>query len=83
MPCVNSRTVLENVIAEHGRIDILKVDIEGLEDAVIANIPVELAAKIKKLYVEAIFETNPLAQTHSLVHYGGIAQFHLLDSLSV
>jgi FkbM family methyltransferase len=82
VPCVNSRTVLEKVIAEHGRIDILKVDIEGLEAAVIANIPVELARKIKKLYVEAIFETNPLAQTHSLVHYGGIAQFHLLNSQS-
>ncbi|MGB8406730.1 MAG: FkbM family methyltransferase [Mycobacterium sp.] len=82
VPCVNSRTVLENVVAEHGRIDVLKVDIEGLEQAVIANIPVELARKIKKLYVEEIFETNPLAQTHSLVHYGGIAQFHLLDSQS-
>lgn len=82
VPCVNSRTVLANVIAEHGRIDVLKVDIEGLEHAVIDNIPVELARKIKKLYVEAIFETNPLAQTHSLAHYGGIAQFHLIDSQS-
>lgn len=80
--CVNSRTVLEDVIAKHGRVDILKVDIEGLEEAVIRNIPVELARKIKKLYVEAIFETNPLAETHSLVHYGGIAQFRLLDSQS-
>jgi len=83
VPCVNSLTVLERVIAEHGRIDILKIDIEGLEGAVVDNIPVEVARKIKKIYVEGIFESNPLAQTHSLVRYHEIAQFTLLDSRSV
>jgi FkbM family methyltransferase len=83
VPCVYSRTVLENVIAKHGHIDILKVDIEGLEPAVIADIPVELARKIKKVYVEELFESNPLPQTHSWVQYGDIAQLHLLDSQSI
>lgn len=83
VPCVYSRAVLENVIAKHGRIDILKVDIEGLEPAVIADIPVELARKIKKLYVEERFEANPLPQTHSWVQYGDIAQLHLLNSQSI
>lgn len=82
LPAVNSRVVLQDVIEQHGHIDILKVDIEGLEEAVIDNIPVELARKIRKLYAEAVFETNPLAQTHSLVQYGGVAQFRLLDSES-
>lgn len=73
--CVESQQVLRDVIDKHGHIDILKIDIEGLEAAVIDNIPVDVAAKIKKLYVEYLFDENPLAQTHSLEHYGGIAQF--------
>ncbi len=80
VPCVNSLTVLKNVIAEHGRIDVLKIDIEGLEGAVVDNIPVDVARKIKKIFVEGIFESNPLAQTHALVRYQDIAQFTLLDS---
>ena len=71
----NSTTVLEEVVAQHGRVDILKVDIEGLEEAVIAGIPETLASHIGKIYVEWTFSTNPLAATHTLVHYGKIAQF--------
>ena len=79
VPSVNSLTVLDGVLTKHGHIDVLKIDIEGLEATVVGNIPLEMARKIRKLYVEGIFETNPLPQTHSLVHYGGIAQFRLLD----
>ena len=68
------------VVEKHGKIDILKIDIEGLEAAVIDNIPVELAKKIDKLYVEWIFDGNPLAETHTLRHYGGIAQFTLTNA---
>ncbi|MGU3500130.1 FkbM family methyltransferase [Mycobacterium sp. C31M] len=73
--CVNSQQILRDVIEKHGQIDILKIDIEGLEAAVIGNIPVDVAQKIDKLYVEYLFDENPLAQTHDLAHYGGIAQF--------
>ncbi|MGW0162685.1 FkbM family methyltransferase [Mycobacterium sp. NPDC003323] len=72
--CVNSQQVLRDVIDKHGQIDILKIDIEGLEAAVIANIPVDLARNIKKIYVEYLFDENPLAETHTLRHYGGISQ---------
>lgn len=71
----NSTTILEEVIALHGRIDVLKVDIEGLEEAVIAGIPTSLARHIRKMYVEFVFDGNPLAETHTLIHYGQIAQF--------
>jgi FkbM family methyltransferase len=70
----NSTTVLEEVIARHGQIDVLKVDIEGLEDAVVAGIPQSLARHIRKIYVEYIFDDNPLPDTHALIQYGVIAQ---------
>jgi FkbM family methyltransferase len=76
--CVDSQQSLRDVIAKHGHIDILKIDIEGLEADVIDNIPVDLAQKITKLYVEYVFDKNPLAQTHALHQYGDIAQFTLI-----
>lgn len=78
--CVNSQQILRDVAEKHGHIDILKIDIEGLEAAVIGNIPVDLARKIDKLYVEYIFEENPLAETHTMAHWGGIAQFTRITS---
>lgn len=77
--CVNSQQILRDVVEKHGHIDILKIDIEGLEAAVIANIPVDLARNIKKIYVEWLFTENPLEQTHTLQHWGGITQFTLKE----
>jgi FkbM family methyltransferase len=73
--CRDSNKVLEEVISRHGQIDILKVDIENLEQEVVQRIPQELAKKIKKIYAELEFKDNPLASTHSLKQYGVVAQF--------
>ena len=78
--CVNSQQILRDVVEKHGHIDILKIDIEGLEAAVIGNIPVDLARNINKLYVEWLFDENPLEETHTLQHWGGIAQFTLKEN---
>jgi FkbM family methyltransferase len=77
----NSTTVLEEVIAKRGRVDVLKVDIEGLEETVIGDIPATLARHINKIYVEFNFPTNPLAATHALTQYGEIAQFVRLPGI--
>jgi len=77
----NSTTVLEEVIARHGQIDVLKVDIEGLEDAVVAGIPQSLARHIRKIFVEYIFDDNPLPDTHALIQYGVIAQLVRLPGI--
>ena len=71
----NSAAVLEEVISRHGHIDMLKVEIEGLEDAVVAGIPHRLARHIRNIYVECAFDINPLADTHMLIQHPMIAQF--------
>lgn len=71
----NSRQALDDIVGKHGHIDVLKIDIEGLEGQVVANIPAELARHIGKLFVEYTFDTNPLAETHSMREYGSITQF--------
>jgi FkbM family methyltransferase len=78
--CVDAAQVLTDVIEEHGRIDILKIDIEGLEAAVVDHIPGALAGNIRKLFVEHVFDANPLAQTHTMRHYGDITQFTIKSS---
>jgi FkbM family methyltransferase len=73
--CRRTRDVLEDVVGRHGQVNILKIDIETMEEAVIADIPSELARHIDKIYVEYKFTNNPLAETHSLHQRGSIAQF--------
>jgi hypothetical protein len=73
--CVDSNDVLRRIIAKHGRIDVLKVDIEGLESEVVTRIPRPLRAKISKIYAECRFSDNPMAGTHSYRQDGYIARF--------
>jgi FkbM family methyltransferase len=73
--CLDSNRILENIVAKHGRIDILKIDIETLERQVTQRIPMEIAMKIQKIYVEYKFASNPLEQTHRMTQYASIAQF--------
>jgi FkbM family methyltransferase len=73
--CIDSNRALQNILAAHGHIDILKIDIENLEREVTERIPRDFAEKIDKIYVEYKFSSNPLQLTHSLTHYGPIARF--------
>jgi FkbM family methyltransferase len=75
VPCRRANDVLAELIERHGGIDILKIDIETLEDAVTRGIPPRMATRINKIFVEYGFSDNPLAQTHELVRYGEISQF--------
>lgn len=73
--CVDSNDALAGVIARHGRIDVLKVDIETLERQVVERIPVALAERITRVFVEYQFASNPLARTHQMRQYGSVARF--------
>lgn len=73
--CRDSNRILEEVIARHGKIDILKIDIETLERQVTERIPIETARKIDRVYVEYQFSSNPLAETHTCRSYGNVTQF--------
>ena len=73
--CVDSNAVLAEIIERHGGIDILKIDIETLEEAVTARIPDALARRIAAIYVEYPFRTNPLARTHRMVRDSFVTHF--------
>ena len=73
--CVKASDVIESVIRQHGRIDILKADIEGFEVKVFNSIAPELLGKIGKIYLECTFPLNPISQTHRFRQYGTVAQF--------
>jgi FkbM family methyltransferase len=75
--CMDSNEVLGRILDQHGKIDVLKIDIETLEQEVTKRIPVDFARHIGKIYVENRFQSNPLAETHVYRQYGSIAQFFL------
>jgi FkbM family methyltransferase len=73
--CLDSNKILEEIVTRHGRIGTLKVDIETLERQVTERIPVDIARKIDRIYVEYTFNSNPLERTHTYRQYGTVAQF--------
>jgi FkbM family methyltransferase len=70
--CRDSNMVLAHVLARHDHIDILKIDIEGLDKSVFERIPIHLARRVQKIYVEY---GNHLKLTHEYIQRGNIARF--------
>ena len=75
VPCADSNEVLAAIIAKHGRINTLKIDIETLESAVTSRIPPELADRIDHLVVEYPFKSNPLSATHVMERRHAVTMF--------
>jgi FkbM family methyltransferase len=75
--CVSATTVLEQIIERHGSIDLLKIDIETLEQEIVASLS-PIADKIHTIFVESRFHSNPLAETHTTTVRGGISCFERL-----
>jgi FkbM family methyltransferase len=82
VPCVDAIRFLDGVVSKHGSIDVLKIDIEALEKEILAAIPQPLLRRIKRIFVEQSFATNPLSGTHVYVQYGSVAQFFPMPGLS-
>jgi FkbM family methyltransferase len=81
--CLDSNEVLASIIARHGGVDILKIDIETLEKELTDRLPLETARRIDRIYVEYKFESNPLEATHRYTQYGSVARFARCQSSTV
>jgi FkbM family methyltransferase len=67
--------ILRDILARHGKIDVLKIDVEGAEGELLRYIHPDTAARIRNILVEGRFEKNPLGSTHLYQQYGSIARF--------
>jgi FkbM family methyltransferase len=76
--CRRANDVLEAVLAEHDQIDVLKIDIEGLEKEILADMTDAIRRKIKRIYVEARYGgKNPYDSLYTYAQHGSIAEFRL------
>lgn len=75
VPCVDSNFELARILDRHGAIDVLKIDIETMEKVVTERIPAEAAARIRTLFVEYPFTSNPLSGTHDMAVSGDVTLF--------
>jgi FkbM family methyltransferase len=64
--CIDSNRALREIIERHGRIGLLKIDIESMEKEVTERIPRELAEKIDTIVIELKFDRNPHPATHEM-----------------
>lgn len=59
VPCRHINDVLAEVIAAEGRVDMLKLDTEGMEDATVAAIDRGLLERVRVICYETCSPTNP------------------------
>jgi FkbM family methyltransferase len=78
---VDENEILRDIVARHGKIDVLKIDVEGLEGKLVRDIHPDTKARIGKIFVEARIEDNPLRSTHSYRQYGSVGRFVSLRDL--
>lgn len=52
VPCRHIASVLEEAMADWDEVDLLKLDVEGMEGRLLAAIPPELLSRVRKVYVE-------------------------------
>ena len=75
VPCQEVGGVLRGILEKRGEIDVLKIDIESLEEEILAAIPQDLLRSIKQIFVEHYYTKNALPLTHDYVQDGPIASF--------
>ncbi len=65
--------ILENILAHHDRIDILKIDVEGLENDILASLDQKVLERIDRIYAET--ESGPPLSGFKQEQYGAIARY--------
>lgn len=72
--CRNASSVLSEILSETGHIDILKIDIEGMEQPVLESLGPEITERIGTIYAETRLGRNPIT-THDYRQSGWMATF--------
>lgn len=73
--CLNSNQLLADFISRHGAIDVLKIDVETMETALVQHLTQVLASRIRLLFVEAQLPTDLLKSTHKRTRQGTVTRF--------
>lgn len=79
--CRDATRVLTEVLDVHGRIDVLKVDIEALEKEILLRLPVPVLRKIRQIFVEQSFDRNPFPDLFAYEQRGSVARFRLREEI--
>ncbi|MBC8283372.1 MAG: FkbM family methyltransferase [Nitrospinae bacterium] len=71
--------VITDILEKEGHIDILKIDVEGLETAIIESLSLENLKKIDRIYAETIYTKN--LPGFEKEQYGEVVRFRKVSSL--
>lgn len=72
---LSANQILSDVLRDHDRINVLKMDIESMEEDILRSLEPEILERIDLLLVEGAFPKSLLADTHRQRVYGSITRF--------
>jgi FkbM family methyltransferase len=70
---LKAEEVISSILKKEGHIDILKIDVEGLETGILKSLSPENLEKIDRIYAETVFTEN--LPGFNKVQYGAVVQF--------
>ena len=71
VPCRSANSILGRVLRDEGRIDVLKIDVEGTEIELLRSLDPNLIGRIGMIHVETGFRDNPLPDL-CMMHRQGV-----------
>lgn len=75
---VPAESVIDEVLAKHGHIDVLKVDVEGTEETILRNLRADQLRKIDRIYAE--YQGDFVPEGFRAERYGFVTHFLSSDS---
>lgn len=71
---VMANQVLEDVLARHGFIDIVKIDVEGYENKILSHLKTEAISQVSRIYAET--ENDQKMPGFSSERYSGLTRYY-------
>jgi FkbM family methyltransferase len=75
----SANKVLLEILEEHQTIDVLKIDIESLEDEILNSLSTHVLSKIRLIVIEGCRTPGNLAASHEIEQYGPITRLTLRE----
>lgn len=77
--CLHINRVLAEILAQHPRIDLIKIDTEGVEIATVKAMDAKLAARVGQIYIEASPSEDIRPGQFAQRQYGSIARLTIRE----
>ncbi|MDC0166173.1 FkbM family methyltransferase [Gammaproteobacteria bacterium] len=76
VPAKSASSVLNEIISQHGEIDVLKIDVENLESEILESLDASILSKIKLMFIEFPKNVRPQIDGFDMTYIGQVCCYN-------